>query len=126
MNILETMKEAQAHKRTAHRLCVALQTFMGEREKDRKGINAMIGVGRASARKEEAKGFISANVAQTLNVIRQKVEKLERLAKSPNFIDACRETALSKDVSECLSYVEQALELWNKHKEAIKIVAKAA
>jgi hypothetical protein len=126
MNLMETMKETQAHKRTASRLYVALATFTGERAKDAKGVNAMIGVGRASVRKEDAKGFISMNVAQTLNIIRQKVEKVQRLSVSREFIEACRETALSKDINDTLAFCEKALALWDQHKEAIKATAKAA
>jgi negative regulator of replication initiation len=120
------MKETQVHKRTAARLYVALATFTGERPKDAKGVNAMIGVGRASARKEEAKGFISMNVAQTLNIIRQKVEKVQRLSVSREFVEACRETALSKDIDDTLIFCEKALALWSAHKEAIKTLTKAA
>lgn len=125
--IASNLKLAASYKSQARNLRVALENFHADKEdKTSKGTKAMATIGRASVRAETAKTFVSVNPAQTIDVIKGKALKLQKLMQETRFIDACRETALQSDVKAALEHCDAFLELWNKYKGEIRAAAKAA
>lgn len=83
-------------------------------------------VGRATIRKEDAKGFIAPNPAQTIDVIKNKLTALEKRISKSDFIAWCRDTDLQQQVAKGLEHCETFLTVWKEKGSTIKQAAKAA